>query len=114
MFADLAEDLVAVYASAVGPEKFVLLLSAKRRRLSFCSVCAVLGLHTRSLQGLQGSAWGRGSIGLPSCKQLVELLGDIVHLHDVLQAQHKLVLFQQLHLHSVHHHSQHLLLRRRS
>jgi hypothetical protein len=34
----------------------------------------------------------------PGGEKLVELLGDVVHLHDVLQAQHKLVVLQQLHL----------------
>ncbi len=40
----------------------------------------------------------RGHQRAPGGKELVELFCDIVHLHNVLQPKHKLVLLKQLHL----------------
>lgn len=67
---------------------------------SLCSSCqSVLGCHippnflTKDVIDQVLKSWAA-----PGGEKLVELFGDIVDLHNVLQAQHKPILLQQLHL----------------
>ncbi len=58
----------------------------------------IIRRHFNSYRALQESVHPLLVVASPGRKKLVELFGDIVDLHNVLQAQHKLVLLQQLDL----------------